>query len=52
MAAPKAKSKDETKRFVFYTTAETYRALRSRLVQRGKSVSAWIREKIDAELAK
>jgi hypothetical protein len=47
-----AKPKDEPKRFVFYTTASTYHALRSKLISRGKSVSAWIREKIEAELAK
>jgi hypothetical protein len=49
---PRAKENEEPKRFVFYIKPDLYRSLRARLVQRGKSVSAWIREKIDAELAK
>lgn len=44
--------KDKPKRFVFYTTSQKYCELRARLVAKGKSVSAWIREKIETELAK
>lgn len=44
--------KEKPKRCVFYMTATAYCTLRSKLVAKGKSVSEWIREKIEAELAK
>ena len=53
MAKSKTPAKKTTmKRCVFYVDEAVYRQLRALMLQRGTNVTAWIRERITAEMAK